>query len=39
MKILRLPNVCVFVHVGLFATQWTVAHQTLQSMEFSRQEY
>ena len=23
----------------LFATPWTVAHQTPQSMEFSRQEY
>ena len=26
-------------HVRLFATPWTVAHQTPQSMEFSRQEY
>ena len=25
--------------VRLFATPWTVAHQALQSMEFSRQEY
>ena len=25
--------------VRLFATPWTVAHQTPQSMEFSRQEY
>ena len=26
-------------HVRLFATLWTVAHQALQSMGFSRQEY
>ena len=26
-------------HVRLFATPWTVAHQALQSMEFSRQDY
>ena len=26
-------------HVRLFATLWTVAHQALPSMEFSRQEY
>ena len=26
-------------HVWLFATPWTVAHQILLSMEFSRQEY
>ena len=26
-------------HVQLFVTPWTVAHQALQSMEFSRQEY
>ena len=26
-------------HVRLFATPWTVAHQTPPSMEFSRQEY
>ena len=25
--------------VQLFAVSWTVAHQTLLSMEFSRQEY
>ena len=41
---------CVFVyvcprmlshlsHVRLFATLWTVAHQSPLSMEFSRQEY
>ena len=28
-----------FSHVQLFATPWTVAHQTPLSMEFSRQEY
>ena len=28
-----------FSHVQLFATLWTVAHQALLSMEFSRQEY
>ena len=26
-------------HVGLFVTPWTVAHQALLSMGFSRQEY
>jgi len=37
--------VCVCVHarvlnlVQLFATPWIVTHQTLLSMEFSRQEY
>ena len=33
--------VCVqsFSHVPLFATSWTIAHQTPLSMEFSRQEY
>ena len=30
---------CMFSHVQLFATPWTVAHQTLLSMGFSRQEY
>ena len=28
-----------FSHVQLFATLWTVAHQVLLSMGFSRQEY
>ena len=28
-----------FSHVRLFATLWTVAHQTSLSMGFSRQEY
>ena len=31
--------VCVFSHVQLFATPWTVAHQVPLSMGFSRQEY
>ena len=31
--------VCVRNHVQLFATLWTVAHQTPLSMGFSRQEY
>ena len=30
---------CVLSHVQLFATPWTVAHQTLLFMGFSRQEY
>ena len=30
---------CVFSHVQLFATPWTVAHRALLSMRFSRQEY
>ena len=28
-----------FSHIQLFVTLWTVAHQALLSMEFSRQEY
>ena len=28
-----------FSHVWLFATLWTVAHQALLSVRFSRQEY
>ena len=33
--------VCVWVltHIQLFASPWTVAHQTPLSMGFSRQEY
>ena len=40
-----VPNLCICVyaqslsHVWLFATLWTVAHQDLLSMGFSRQEY
>ena len=29
----------VLSHVQLFATPWTVAHQALLSIEFSRQQY
>ena len=44
MTELRVKNYCVcyvlsrFSHVQLFATLWTVAHQALRSMGFSRQE-
>ena len=31
--------VCMLSHVQLFATPWTVAHQALLSMGFSREEY
>ena len=37
-----LSRVCMlscFSHVQLFATQWTVAHQTPQSTGFSQEEY
>ena len=37
-----LVRVCMlshFSHIRLFATLWTVAHQALLSMGFSRQEY
>ena len=30
---------CLIIHVQLFGTLWTVAHQTSLSMGFSRQEY
>ena len=30
---------CVLSHVQLFMTLWTVTHQVLLSMGFSRQEY
>ena len=30
---------CVLSHVQLFAVPWTIVHQALLSMEFSRQEY
>ena len=30
---------CCFSHIQLFATLWTVAHETLLSVGFSRQEY
>ena len=40
-KILALPTfrMCILSHVQLFATPWTVAHQTPLSMGFSSQEY
>ena len=34
-----LQSACVLSCVRLFATLWTVAHQTLVSVGFSRQEY
>ena len=40
--VLFLTSLCMYVlvsRVQLFATPWTVAHQSPQSMEFSRQEY
>ena len=44
MELCVCVHVCVCVcewlsHVQLFATPWTVAHQTPLSMEFPRQEY
>ena len=30
---------CLIIHVQLFGTLWTIAHQTPLSMGFSRQEY
>ena len=30
---------CILSHVPLFVTPWTLAHQALLSMGFSRQEY
>ena len=32
-------TLCVFSHVRLFVTPWTVTHQAPLSLEFSRQEY
>ena len=32
-------HMCVVSGLQLFATPWTVAHQTLLSLEFSQQEY
>ena len=32
-------HVCVLSLVQLFATSWTVAHQALLSVEFSKQEH
>ena len=32
-------NICALLPLGKVSTLWTVTHQALQSMEFSRQEY
>ena len=32
-------HVCLLSHAQFFVTPWTVAHQALLSLEFSRQEY
>ena len=32
-------NTCMFSHIQLFVTQWTLSYQPPLSMEFSRQEY
>ena len=34
-----INTMCSVSHVWLFATSWTVAHQTLLSVGFSKQEY
>ena len=39
MGLCRQSVVQSLIHVRLFATPWTVAHQAPLSMEFSRQEY
>ena len=39
MYVCMCVYVCVLSHVQLYATLWTVAHQDLLSMGFSRQEY
>ena len=40
MLIIKLISMCVFhSHIQLFATPWTVAHQTTLSTRFPRQEY
>ena len=36
---IKKVKVKLLSHVQLFATPWTVAHQSPLSMEFSRQEY
>ena len=36
---LQYWHVCMLGHVHLFATPWTIAHQTPLSIGFSRQEY
>ena len=37
--VVEKTHACVFSHVQLYATLWTVAHQAPLSMGFSRQEY
>ena len=37
--LLRPVRACVSSRVRQFVTPWTVAHQALLSMEFSRQEF
>ena len=39
MLALGLSSLCVLTQSSDSATPWTVAHQTLLPMEFSRQEY
>ena len=39
ISILLLPSQSCVCVVWLFSTSWTVAHQSLLSMEFSRQKY
>ena len=39
LSLVRWSEVKSLSHVWLFATPWTVTHQALPSMEFSRQEY
>ena len=39
IRFILLINTCVFSHIWLFVTPWTVAHQAPLSMGFPRQEY
>ena len=39
IKAVKTAAAQVLTHVQLFATPWTVAHQTPLSIEFSRQKY
>ena len=39
LTLLGYVEVLSLSHVQLFVTPWTVAHQALLSVEFSRQEY
>ena len=38
MKTMK-KHACMLSHVRLYVTPWTVAHQALLSMRFSRQKY